>query len=135
MRISDWSSDVCSSDLDADLEKAIYGAVSGIFAATGQTCIAGSRLLVQRGVHDEVASRWVDLAKTARRGDPGMMETPVGPVSPCAQRAKVLGHYARAQASCSPCIRGGRGIEAHAPGRGWFVEPHVFHKRQNTIPT
>src|SRR3546814_7520456 len=126
MRISDWSSDVCSSDLDADLEKAIYGAVSGIFAATGQTCIAGSRLLVQRGVHDEVVSRLVDLAKTARMGDPGLMETQVGPVTTRDQLAKILAHIDRAKASGARCVLGGRRPEDAALGEGWFVEPPIF---------
>ncbi|MCW2818516.1 MAG: carnitine dehydratase, partial [Marmoricola sp.] len=55
---------------DADLESAVNGVVSGIFAATGQTCMAGSRLLVQESVHDEVVRRVVELAGTARMGDP-----------------------------------------------------------------
>ena len=55
---------------DADLDKAVVGALAGIFAATGQTCIAGSRLLVQRSVHDEVARRLVERARRIKLGNP-----------------------------------------------------------------
>ena len=55
---------------DADREAAVMGAISGIFAATGQTCIAGSRLLVQRSIHDEFVKRIVEVASKAVIGDP-----------------------------------------------------------------
>src|SRR5512132_406681 len=51
---------------DANIDDAINGAVSGIFAATGQTCIAGSRLLLQKGIHDKFLDRMLALASTAR---------------------------------------------------------------------
>lgn len=77
---------------DADIESAINGAISGIFAATGQTCIAGSRLLVERKVHDQVVQGVVDMAQTARMGDPSKKETQVGPVTTQAQYQKVLSY-------------------------------------------
>ena len=55
---------------DAKLDNAVKGVVSGIFAATGQTCVAGSRALVHRSIHDEFVERFVTLARTARMGDP-----------------------------------------------------------------
>lgn len=119
---------------DADLEKAVYGAVSGIFAATGQTCIAGSRLLVQRNVHDEVVSRLVALAQTARIGDPSSMETQVGPVTTRDQLAKILTHIERAKASGATCVLGGKRPQDAALGEGWFVEPTIFTGVDNTMP-
>jgi acyl-CoA reductase-like NAD-dependent aldehyde dehydrogenase len=119
---------------DADLEKAVYGAVSGIFAATGQTCIAGSRLLVQRGVHDEVVSQLVVLASTARIGDPGQMETQVGPVTTRDQLAKILGHIEGAKASGATCVLGGKRPSDAALGDGWFVEPTIFTGVDNSMP-
>ena len=50
---------------DADFEASVMGAISGIFAATGQTCIAGSRLLVQKSIHDKFVNRLVEVAKDA----------------------------------------------------------------------
>lgn len=119
---------------DADLEKAVYGAISGIFAATGQTCIAGSRLLVQRDVHDEVVARLVAVAKTARIGDPSLVETQVGPVTTRDQLAKVLAHIEGARASGATCVLGGKRPDEAALKAGWFVEPTIFVGVDNTMP-
>src|SRR5262249_38689504 len=55
---------------DCNLEDAVSGAISGIFAATGQTCIAGSRLLLQETIHDQFVHKLIAMAKVARLGDP-----------------------------------------------------------------
>lgn len=119
---------------DADLEKAAYGVISGIFAATGQTCIAGSRLLVQRTVHDALVSRLVDLARTARMGDPGLPETQVGPVTTRDQLAKILTHIEGAKASGAICVLGGQRPADPALADGWFVEPTIFTGVDNAMP-
>ncbi len=119
---------------DADLDKAVYGAISGIFAATGQTCIAGSRLLVQASVHDEVVSRLVDLAKTARIGNPGLPETQVGPVTTRDQLDKILSHIERAKAGGAHCVLGGGRPDDAALVDGWFVEPTIFTGVDNQMP-
>ena len=75
---------------DADFEAAVMGAISGIFAATGQTCIAGSRLLVQRTIHDKFVKRLVEVASEAKIGDPMSVETHVGPVTTAPQYEKIL---------------------------------------------
>ncbi|MCF2528742.1 aldehyde dehydrogenase [Yinghuangia soli] len=114
---------------DADLESAVNGAVSGIFAATGQTCIAGSRLLVQAGVHDEVVARLVDLAATARIGDPMDAATQVGPITTPAQYAKVLDYIDVAQKEGARLVLGGK----PADRGGLFVEPTVFTGVHNSM--
>lgn len=119
---------------DADLEKAVFGAISGIFAATGQTCIAGSRLLVERCVHDAVVARLVEVAKAARIGDPRSEETQVGPVTTREQHAKVLDHIDRARASGARCVLGGGRPSADGLDRGWFVEPTIFTGVDNAMP-
>ena len=88
---------------DANLEDAVKGAISGIFAASGQTCIAGSRLLVQRTIHDEVCASVVALAATARLGDPMDAGTQVGPITTTAQREKVLGYIDVARPKARGC--------------------------------
>ena len=60
---------------DAELENAVKGVISGIFAATGQTCIAGSRLLVQKSIHDPFVEKLVAFAKTAKMGNPMTPQT------------------------------------------------------------
>ena len=66
---------------DADLEVAANGAIAGIFGASGQTCMAGSRLLVQESAHDELVERLVARTKSIRLGDPMDVETEMGPVA------------------------------------------------------
>jgi (Z)-2-((N-methylformamido)methylene)-5-hydroxybutyrolactone dehydrogenase len=119
---------------EADLDRAVLGAVSGIFAASGQTCIAGSRLLVQRVAHDEVVERLVALARTARIGDPAQADTQVGPVTTLAQRARILDHVAAATQSGAECVLGGGVPDGPGIGDGWFVEPTVFTGVRNDMP-
>ena len=107
---------------DASIENAVKGAISGIFAASGQTCIAGSRLLVQRSVHDRVVEGVVQLAATARMGNPADLSTQVGPITTQAQRAKVLSYLDIARGEGANLALGGRAPE----GDGWFVEPTIF---------
>ena len=111
---------------DARLENAVNGAVSGIFAATGQTCIAGSRLLVQRNVHDQVVERLVALARTARIGNPAKPDTQVGPVTTLAQRQRVLDYVGIARGDGATCVLGGGKPVDPSLGEGWFVEPTIF---------
>src|SRR5690606_17965942 len=75
---------------DADLDNAVKGVIAGIFAATGQTCIAGSRLLVQASIHDRFLDKLVAFAKTARMGDPMDTATQIGPVTNRPQLEKIL---------------------------------------------
>lgn len=118
---------------DADLEKAVFGAVSGIFAASGQTCIAGSRLLVQRSVHDVVVERLVEIARMARIGDPSEIETQVGPITTRDQHAKVMAHIERAKADGAQCVLGGQRPLSGGLAQGWFVEPTIFTGVDNAM--
>jgi aldehyde dehydrogenase (NAD+) len=77
---------------DADLEAATNGLIAGIFAAGGQTCIAGSRALIHESIYDEVIERVVARAKTIRQGDPLDLETDMGPLASQLQFDKVQ-HY------------------------------------------
>jgi aldehyde dehydrogenase (NAD+) len=118
---------------DADLGSAVNGAVSGIFAASGQTCIAGSRLLVQRRVHDEVVERLTALARTARIGDPKLPDTQVGPVTTLPQRGRVLSYMEIARQGGATCVLGGGVPQDPALKDGWFVEPTIFTGVDNSM--
>ncbi|WP_337181832.1 aldehyde dehydrogenase [Shinella sp.] len=111
---------------DAKMEAAVPGLVSGIFAATGQTCIAGSRALVQRSVYDEVAEKLVAFARTARIGDPLDPETQVGPITTEPQRRKVLDYIDIARSEGASQLLGGKAPDDPAIASGWFVEPTIF---------
>jgi aldehyde dehydrogenase (NAD+) len=118
---------------DAKLEDAVNGAVSGIFAATGQTCIAGSRLLLQDSIHDEFVERLVALAKTARMGDPMSPDTQVGPITTRPQYEKVLGYIDVARNEGARLLMGGGPATRPECGEGWFVEPTVFADVRNSM--
>jgi aldehyde dehydrogenase (NAD+) len=107
---------------DADLDAATNGVIAGVFAATGQTCMAGSRVLVQRAVHDELVKRVVDRARTIKLGDPREADTEMGPVANKVQYDKVLGFLDSAQADGATVACGGRAAELG----GLFVEPTVL---------
>ena len=111
---------------DADLDQAVKGVVSGIFAATGQTCIAGSRALIHRPIHDEFVERLLALAKTARMGDPLELTTQVGPVTTQPQYQKILDYIRIAKDEGAACALGGAPASRPECGRGWFVEPTIF---------
>jgi (Z)-2-((N-methylformamido)methylene)-5-hydroxybutyrolactone dehydrogenase len=111
---------------DAALDDAVNGAVSGIFAATGQTCIAGSRLLLQRSVHDAFVDKLLALAKTARMGNPLSLETQVGPVTTRPQYDKVLSYIDIGKKEGAKLRLGGGPATRPECGRGWFVEPTIF---------
>lgn len=111
---------------DADIEQAVFGAISGIFAATGQTCIAGSRLLVQDSIHDVFVEKLLAVARSARMGDPMLPDTQVGPVTTPPQYQKVLDYIAVARSEgATTALGGGRG-DAPECGQGWFVQPTIF---------
>jgi aldehyde dehydrogenase (NAD+) len=112
---------------DAVIDDAVKGAISGIFAATGQTCIAGSRLLVQDGIYDEFVKRLVEFARSARMGDPMDTNTQVGPVTTPPQYQKILQYIEVAKSEGAEVLLGGG--PANGPECGdskWFVQPTIF---------
>ena len=92
---------------DCDLDAAAAGAISGIFAATGQTCIAGSRLLVQNSIREDFTDRVIKLGASARKGNPMLPDTNIGPVTTPPQYAKILDYIGVAKAEGARCVLGG----------------------------
>jgi len=118
---------------DAEMDNAVKGAVSGIFAATGQTCIAGSRLLVQQSIHDEFVDRLVSFAKSAKMGNPMDPDTQVGPVTNMPQFEKILGYLDVAKGEGAKPVLGGQRAQRPECGDGWFVEPTIFTGVDNSM--
>jgi len=108
---------------DADLDAAANGVIAGVFAATGQTCLAGSRLLVHDSVADALVQRIVARAATIKLGDPKDPATEMGPVSNQPQYEKVLSHFASAREQGATIAYGG---EPAADLGGFFVKPTVL---------
>ncbi len=110
---------------DADLDRAVPGAVAGIFAAGGQTCIAGSRLLVHDSVADTLTERIADIARRIIIGDPRAAATQMGPVASALQQKRILGMVSDALADGSHLLVGG-GTPDDSPLAGSYVQPTVF---------
>jgi len=111
---------------DAQLDDAVAGAISGIFAASGQTCIAGSRLLLQDGIHDRFVDKLLALASTARIGNPMHEDTQIGPITTEPQYRKVIDYLEIAKREGARCILGGAAAAQPAGAKGHFVQPTVF---------
>ncbi|MFQ6023625.1 MAG: aldehyde dehydrogenase [Acidiferrobacterales bacterium] len=118
---------------DAEIDNAIKGAISGIFAATGQTCIAGSRLLLQESIHDQFVDKLIAFAKTAKMGDPMSLDTQVGPVTNRPQYQKVLDYIDIAKGEGAETRLGGEKASRPECGDGWFVEPTIFTQVKNSM--
>lgn len=118
---------------DADLEAAVKGVISGIFAAAGQTCMAGSRLLVHESIHDSFVEKLVERMRQARLGDPRSDATDVGPIATEPQLAKTLEYIQIARSEGAVCALGGRRPDADGLKDGWFVEPTIFTGVDNSM--
>jgi len=118
---------------DANIDNAIKGAISGIFAATGQTCVAGSRLLIQDSIYDEFVDRLVAYAKTARMGDPQLETTQVGPVTTSPQYQKILEYIQIAKDEGAECRLGGKATNLPECASGHFVDPTIFSGVRNDM--
>ncbi|XVQ07046.1 aldehyde dehydrogenase [Spirillospora sp. CA-255316] len=109
---------------DADLDRAVVGAVAGIFGAAGQTCIAGSRLLVHRPVYERVTGAIVERAGAIRLGDPLDLGTEMGPVANRPQFDRILSLIEAGRDEGAALLTGGG--PAEGLGDGLFIRPTVF---------
>jgi aldehyde dehydrogenase (NAD+) len=106
---------------DADIDAALPFLVAAIIQNAGQTCSAGSRLLVEAAIYDAVVARVAERFRELRCG-PSSMDLDLGPIINERQRTRVLGHVDRAKADGLPVLAEGR-IDAAAPLGGYYVVP------------
>ncbi len=118
---------------DADLAKAANGVVTGIFSAGGQTCMAGSRLLLQERIHDEFVDRLLEITSAARLGDPSVPGVQVGPIATRPQFEKVMRYIDTAKREGARCVAGGRAPTGREYGCGQIVEPTIFVDVDNSM--
>jgi aminomuconate-semialdehyde/2-hydroxymuconate-6-semialdehyde dehydrogenase len=103
---------------DADLELAAETAARAVFNNSGQVCLAGTRLIVQRSVHDEFLERLIERARGLVVGDPMDGATDLGPLASEKQYERVLGYFGQAEKD------GGR-VEVGGPAGGWAFAPTI----------
>ena len=109
---------------DANLEKAIPVIANSILQNAGQTCSAGSRLIVEESIHDEVISRLVDFFGKITIG-PALGDPKLGPLISVEQRDRVLGYIGRVSGN-EKVVYGGKALNGGYFGQGYFVEPTII---------
>ncbi|MGX5358101.1 aldehyde dehydrogenase [Kocuria sp. KH4] len=109
---------------DADVSNAAMGVIAGIFAAAGQTCIAGSRVFAHRSVYDELLEKVADRARSIVIGDPMLEDTELGPLAFAAQQEKVGSYVELGVSEGATVLTGGGRPEVGLPG--YFYSPTVL---------
>ena len=117
---------------DADVESAVNGVIAGIFAAAGQTCIAGSRLLVHEDIAEQVVERVAARARSIVLGDPLDDATEMGPLAHPAARDRILARLETAYAEGAVAVTGGD-LATVADQPGWFLPPTVLDRVDNSM--
>jgi aldehyde dehydrogenase (NAD+)/betaine-aldehyde dehydrogenase len=109
---------------DANLEKAIPVIANAILQNAGQTCSAGSRLLVEESAHDEVVARLQELFANITIG-PALSDSKLGPLISEEQRNRVLAYIGRISGD-EKIVYGGQALSGGKYGNGYFVEPTII---------
>lgn len=116
---------------DVRVDDVLNGVIAGIFAAAGQTCVAGSRLLVHESIADELVAKVAARARTVRLGDPTDEQTEMGPLSQEKILNGVTERVRQAMGEGAVVVAGGD--EAPRPDRGWFYPPTVLDGVRNEM--
>ena len=116
---------------DADLKAASAGAIAAIFYNKGEVCAAGSRLFVERKVHDQLLELLVDRAKKLNIGDPLDPNTRMGPVAMKSQQDSVMGYIEKGKAEGAKVATGGKTDKVN--GKGYFVHPTIMTGATNDM--
>jgi betaine-aldehyde dehydrogenase len=111
---------------DADLENAIGGAMLGNFYSTGQICSNGTRVFLQKGIHDRFVERLTERTRAIRLGDPLDPETHLGPLVSQAQRERVMSYIAAGREEGAHLQLGGGAPSLQGFEKGFWVEPTIF---------
>jgi len=108
---------------DADLESAVNGSIAGIFGASGQSCVAGSRVYLHEKIADKFLDKMVSLASLIKIGDPLLEETQMGPLATQGQMKLIEGEISQAKNEGANILHGGK--KPTNLNGGWFYEPTI----------
>lgn len=109
---------------DADIESAVNGSIAGIFGASGQSCVAGSRLYLHDSIADKFLQMMVDRAGKIRIGDPMDDATQMGPLATAGQLLRIEQEVSLAQEQGARLLTGGK--RPPVLNRGWYYEPTII---------
>ena len=118
---------------DADIEGAVNGLIAGNFGATGQSCVAGSRVFLHERVHEQILERLVERAGQIRIGDPLDAATDMGPLATRRQLEHIESSVASSVDQGANLLHGGRRPER--PERGWYFEPTILACADQNVKT
>jgi aldehyde dehydrogenase (NAD+) len=111
---------------DADLDLAVAGAAMGVFINSGQVCSAGTRLFVERSIHDEFVEKVAAFGKALRVGQPMDPNTQIGPLVSSAQLERVTGYFEVGRSEGARAMAGAHRLTDGDYAKGYFVSPTVF---------
>jgi acyl-CoA reductase-like NAD-dependent aldehyde dehydrogenase len=111
---------------DADLENALNGVLSGIFLSNGQTCVAGSRLIIHNSIRDDFLQRLQSKLESLRYGDPLRDDTDIGPIANKPQFDKILAMLDRAKQAGADILAGGHKVTVEGFESGFFIAPTIL---------
>lgn len=117
---------------DANLDKAVPGAAMGVFSNSGQICSAGTRIFVQRNIHEEFVRRLGDFAKTIKVGDPFDPQSQLGPVVSKRQLERVMEYVAIGGEEGADLVLGGDRLGGRL-AEGYYVAPTIFSNVRNDM--
>ena len=109
---------------DCDKEQALSGVLGAIFENAGQICSAGSRLVIEKSIHQEFVAELVSRTRSLKMGH-GLAKPDLGPVNSAEHLGKIAGFVDRAKARGADIVTGGAMTGDPASGRGWFFEPTI----------
>ena len=118
---------------DADMDAAVAGAERAVFLNAGQTCHAGTRLLLQRRIHDEFMEKFLPLVDKIKVGDPLDASTNMGPVVSEEQLKVIEGYIALGKQEGARLVKGGHRLTGAPYDKGFFIEPTVFDEVDNRM--
>ena len=109
---------------DANIESAVNGSIAGIFGASGQSCVAGSRLYLHNSISDEFLDKMLQQAQTIKLGDPLDDATQMGPLATYAQIEHIERQVEMAKAEGGSILTGGH--RGDTPATGWYYPPTII---------
>jgi len=118
---------------NADLDAALSGILATIFLNQGQMCVAGSRLLIQKDIHDEFIEKLVEKTRKIKLGNGLDPETTMGPLISKEHQKKVLHHISTGVEEGAKLLTGGKVPEGEAFENGFFVQPTIFDEVDNRM--
>ena len=119
---------------DANIEGAVNGIIAGNFGASGQSCVAGSRVFLQDSIYDQVIDRLIERARLIRIGDPKAEETQMGPLATSAQLQRIKAAVEITRQQGAELYHGGK--QPDSIERGYYYEPTILgcpHQDMDTV--